>query len=471
MNKVRAAWRKYQAMSPAVKTSVWFTICNFLQRGMSIITVPIFTRILTTDEYGICNIYFAWFDMLVIFTSLKLPFEGFNNGLIRHEDDKDGYASSVAGLILTMTAFLCLLATLFRRQIEEITGLNQVLLLLMMLNLLFNPALMLWTNRERFEFRYRKPALVTMASAILSPVIAIIAVFGLSYHAEARVFGPVIVQIISGFFCYAILFRKGKKFFQKDYWSFAFRFNLPLIFYYLSQSVLNQADRIMIRSYAGEGKAGIYSVAYSAATLILLLTSAVNGSFHPWMYKNLKAGKMEEIGKAATSLCLFVAAGTLGMTAFAPDLVRILATSEYQQAIWIIPPVSASAFFVFLYMIFANLEMYYDKNHYISVISIIAACANILLNAIFIPRYGYLAAGWTTLACYVLLAVMHFWCIREKCPAKGSLFLISLAEIGASFLMLFTYKLGYFRYGILVMEFLILYLMKDKILGLLKSMK
>ena len=59
--------RLYREMSPAVRTSVWFTICNFLQRGTALITTPIFTRLLTTEEYGICNIY------SVSYTHLTLP--------------------------------------------------------------------------------------------------------------------------------------------------------------------------------------------------------------------------------------------------------------------------------------------------------------------------------------------------------------------------------------------------------------
>ena len=94
---------KYKEMPAAVRTSVWFTVCQFLQRGIAFITVPIFTRLLTTEEYGICNIYFAWFDVFILFTSLKLPYEGLNNGLIRYEDDKDGYTSSIMGLIAVLT--------------------------------------------------------------------------------------------------------------------------------------------------------------------------------------------------------------------------------------------------------------------------------------------------------------------------------------------------------------------------------
>ena len=90
-------------MPPAVRSSLWFSICNFMQRGIALITVPVFTRLLTTEEYGVCNVYFAWAEMILVFTSLQIPYEGLNNGLIRYEKDKDGYTSAMAGLILVMT--------------------------------------------------------------------------------------------------------------------------------------------------------------------------------------------------------------------------------------------------------------------------------------------------------------------------------------------------------------------------------
>ena len=243
-------------MSSAVRTSIWFTVCNFLQRGLAFLTMPVFTRLLTTEEYGICNVYFAWFEVFILITSLKIPYEGLNNGLIRHEKDKDGYTSSVLGLIMVMTLAFALVYALIRDWVNRITGLSSFIMILMVIQLMFNPPLMLWTNRERFDFHYRWPVIVTMISTILNPVIAIVAVLNTSYRVEARIISSVAVQSIFGLIMIAVLFYRGKTFFKKEYWSFALRFNLPLIFYYVSQMILNQSDRIMINYYEGSGKAG-----------------------------------------------------------------------------------------------------------------------------------------------------------------------------------------------------------------------
>ena len=473
--KLRSA---YQEMAPAVRTSIWFTLCNFLQRGTALITVPIFTRLLTTDEYGICNIYFAWFDVFLMFTSLKMPYEGLNNGLIRYEKDKDGYTSSVMGLIMVMTLITVAVYAVFHSWIDRVTGLSSFIMLLMFIQLFFNPPLMLWTNRERFDFRYRRPAAVTMISTLLNPLIAVIAVLSTDYKAEARIISFVSVQTFFGLILGWVLLFKGKALFNKKYWRFALRFNLPLIFYYISQSVLNYSDRIMINYFEGSGKAAIYSVAYSAATIMLLLVSAINGSFNPWMYKKLKTGRFQDIRKMTNVLCLLIAAATLFMGIFAPDLVRIMATEAYGEAVWIIPPAAASVFFVFMYMVFANVEMYFGRNTGILVISIICSAANLILNAICIPVWGYMAAGWTTLICYMLLTLLHYLLMKRACRwhqvqenifSEKILLLIALGVLILSLAMLGMYRLHYFRYMVLVLEAVVLFGFRRKLLRALKQ--
>ena len=471
---------RYRGMSPAVRSSLWYTLCNFLQRGMSLITTPIFTRMLTTDEYGICSVYFTWFEIFVLFTSLKLPYEGLNNGLIRYEEDKDGFASAVLGLITTMTFGWFILYLIFQQWINGVTGLNRILMIMMFIQVMFNPPLYLWTNRERFDFRYRWPVVVTMLSTILSPVIAIFCVLNTEFKAEGRVLGIVLVQGFFGLILYFVTMYRGRKFYVREYWKFAVGFNLPLLLYYLSQTVLSASDRIMIQHMVSSGKAGIYNVSYASATILLLLVTAVNGSLNPWMYRKLKSREYEDIPKLLDQLCLLFAAATLGMCMFAPDLIHIMASAEYQEGIWIVPPVTASVFFTFLYMLFANVEMYYDKNKGIAIVSIVAAVLNLILNALAIPRFGYMAAGWTTLVSYIFLTALHYRLMIRACgdQVDGHLLFPVKRLIGQSVVVLaivafglWLYTLGSGRYVVLVLEIAVLLIFRKKILGLLKGMK
>ena len=472
--------KQYNKMSPAVRNSVWFTFCNFLQRGLSFLTVPVFTRLLTTEEYGICNVYFAWFEVFVLFTSLKIPYEGLNNGLIRYEEDKDGYTSSVMGLVMSLTAVMFGIYHLVNRWIDPVTGLDRRLMLLMFVQLMFQPALMLWTNRQRFDFEYRKPVIVTVLSTVLNLVITVLAVLNTSYKAEARIGGFVIVQSLFGMVSAVVLLVRGKTFYKKEYWKFALGFNLPLIFYYISQMVMGQSDRILINYFEGSGKAAVYGVAYSAATIVQLAISSVNGSLYPWIYKKLKEKKVREIRSMTSQICILVGGVTLLAGLLAPDIVRIMATEEYMEAVWIIAPVSAGVFFSFLYMLFASVEMYYGENRGISLISVLCSAVNIVLNFAGIQVFGYYAAGWVNLFSYMLLALLHYLLMRRICRvhhiAGGILDERFLAVVSAgiflmSFAVMALYRLGNVRYLVLLLIIAAVCFSRKKLYRLLRQIR
>ena len=62
---------------------------------------------------------------------------------------------------------------------------------------------------------------------------------------------------------------------------------------------------------------------------------------------------------------------------------------------------------------FSIIEMYYEETKKVMVASIAAAILNVILNALLIPVYGYIAAAFTTLICYIFLAVFHYFMAKK----------------------------------------------------------
>ena len=75
--------QKYRKMSVQVRASFWFLICSFLQKGISSITTPIFTRLLTTDEYGQYGAFNSWLGIITIFVTLNLFYGVYTQGLVK----------------------------------------------------------------------------------------------------------------------------------------------------------------------------------------------------------------------------------------------------------------------------------------------------------------------------------------------------------------------------------------------------
>lgn len=401
-------WNKYKIMPVQVKASLWYTICNFLQKGISFIVVPIYVRLLTTAEYGEWSVFQSWRDILIIFASLNLYAGVYTKTLVDNKDDRDRYTSSMQGLGTVISLIMLGIYLITHDWCSEKIGLNTPYMLLLFLYFIVYPGFAFWTTKQRVEYRYRSMVLVTFIISVLTPVLSVVLLQSTELRAKALILGYLIVQCGIGLFFYVYQFWKGKCFYHDGYWRNAGKYNIPLIPHYLSLIVLNQADRIMIKYYCGESDAGIYSFAYQIASAINVLISAINGSRVPWTYEQLKARVYDRLKKITSALVLMMGAIVLFIALISPEIISILGTADYQVAVYVIPVVTIGVFYTFVYDLYASIEFYYGATKYVMYASVIGAVLNIILNAVFIPIFGFIAAAYTTLVCYLVFMIMHY---------------------------------------------------------------
>lgn len=404
---IKKMWIRYNNLPAAVKASIWFVIASIVQKGIAFLTTPIFTRIMSTEDYGTFAVYQSWYTIVLIFTTLNLAGGVFNNGMTKYPEKRDEFLSSLLGLTTVITTIAFILYMVFRDYVNYAFSLDTPYILFMFLQLLFEPAFSLWSAKLRFEYKYKSLIFVIILIAIFTPTTSVICVLLSHDKALARVASAVLVQVCIYFIIYILTFIKGKSFINRDYWKYALAFNIPLIPHYLSMTILNQSDRLMIQEFCGKGYVAIYSVAYSLSMLMTIVSSAINSSFIPFIYKKMKTEEMGRIRSVSFLLTMIMAGFSILPVFLGPELISILASSSYKEAVWIIPPVSCSVFFIFLYNLFGTIEFYYEKNKFIMLASVIGAALNVLLNYIFIPKFGFVAAGYTTLFCYILFSVAH----------------------------------------------------------------
>lgn len=477
---VSSLWTKYKSIAAPVKAALWFTLCNIIQKGISMITVPIFTRLLTAEQYGVFSVYQSWYSVISVFATLNLYYGVFNNGMVKYPDRKDAFTSSVQGLTTTITAALFVMFLVAQDFWCGILELPAILVYVMFIELLFAPAYSFWAARQRFEYKYVGLVIVTLLMAVGSPVLGIAAVLISAHKAEARIISFVLVQVVIGLVCYIYNLKKGKKFFSKEFWKFALAFNIPLIPHYLSQSILQQVDRIMISRMVGTDKAAIYSVAYSISTLMVLITSAINNSFIPYTYNCIKERRFADLRKHTNSLIMLVGVGTFFVVVFGPEIIRLFAPAEYYEAIWIIPPVSASVYFMFLYPVFGNVEFYFEENRFVAMASIVGAVANVVLNYFCIQWFGYIAAGYTTLVCYILFSLGHYVfmnkVLKKHMPGEKPynipfIVMFSGVVLAAMGIITFSYTNFIFRYALIVAMLILLWVKRNWVLRTVLSIK
>ncbi|MBQ8994434.1 MAG: oligosaccharide flippase family protein [Oscillospiraceae bacterium] len=430
-------WNKYKNMAVQAKAAIWYTICNFFQKGISFIVVPIYVRLLTTAEYGEWSVFQSWAGILIIFASLNLYAGVYTKTLVDMQDGekRDRYTSSMQGLGTLITLGLLVMYGFTHDWCNRLLNLDTPFMLLLFLYFIVYPAFSFWGTRQRVEYRYKPMVAVTVAISILTPAVSILLLQYSELRAKALILGFLSTQCAVGLVFYIYHFWKGSCFYDKEYWSYAIKFNIPLIPHYLSLIVLGQSDRIMIKHFCGDSDAGIYSFAYQIASAINVLISAINGSRVPWTYDQLKARVYMQLKKITNVLVVMMAGITLLICLVSPEIIGILGTEEYKIAMYVIPVVTLGVYFTFVYDLYASVEFYFGATKYVMYASVTGAVLNLVLNAIFIPMFGFIAAAYTTLVCYIVFMLMHYIFSQKVIKEQGinesvydnrSIFLLSL---------------------------------------------
>ena len=472
--------RKYESISLPAKASLWFVICSILQKGIAFITTPIFTRILSLEEFGVYGVFNSWYSILTVVATLELATGVYNKAMIKYGDDKDGYTSSTLFLSSCVVAAVYLFCFIFQDVLCPLMGLNITLLTMLFAEIFFLNVMAFWTIRQRFEYKYRSVVALTLAASILGPLLSIILIRNHSSHrVEYRVWGMLAVHIALYSVVGAIIAKRGKKLYHKEYWRYALHFNLPLIPHYLSLLILNQSDRIMVDRICGSDAAALYTLAYQVAIVMNIITNAVNASFSPWAYQNIHKGEHEKIGKLTSEIVLMIGLVCALFALLAPEFIMIMGDEPYMEAIWAIPPITMSIVFNMIYSLISNYAFYYEKTQFIMVGSAVSAVTNLILNWIFIPRYGFAAAGYTTLFCYIIYAVVHYVFMIKVCRENGieqpfqtmMIWGIAGSVIGFTFIALLLYRATAARY-LLIMGFLVVgFIYREKVMKILKSFR
>ena len=469
---------KYKSLTPQLRASIWFLLCSFMQRGVSMITTPIFTRIMTTSEFGQFNVFNSWFGILTIFVSMSLYQGVYTQGLVKFDSDRPEFSSSLQGLNLTLVVIWSCIYFCFHSFWNDLFTLTTVQMVCMLIMIWTGAVFGFWSSEQRVYYTYKKLVIITVILSIAKPALGIILVLISEDKVTARIVSIVIVELFLFIGLFISQMRKGRTFFSKKYWKYALMFNIPLIPHYLSQVVLNSADKIMIGRMVGNSEAGIYGLAYSVASIISIFVTALSQTISPWFFQKIKDKKLKDIAPISYSTIIVMAIISLLLILLAPEVVAVFAPKAYYEAIYIMPPVTMGIFFLYCYDVFAKFAFYYEKTFFIMLASVGGALLNIILNYIFIGLYGYLAAGYTTLVCFMAYALFHYLFMRKVCknycegvqPYDTRVLIgIIVPFLIAGFVLLGTYKYPMIRYGIVAATVIVAIICRKKIISAVKG--
>jgi O-antigen/teichoic acid export membrane protein len=466
---VKKLLSQYQNLNIGVKSAFWYAFSNVFQKFVVFFCTPIFTRCLTTVQYGQYQVYNSWYAIIMVFATLNMFYSGYTAGITKYEDDSADFTMAMVGLCVVISAlvgsiFLCIQ---YRYHVIDI---ETKYCYAMMCEIIGFAFFNFWASFQRFYYKYRSLVMITIAMSVCIAVGSVIAVIILPEEMKlgAKIYIESCAWFLAGIVCLCKILKKSVTLYKIKYWKFGIKNNLPLIPHYLSGTILSHSDRIMIASLEGTEQVGLYSLAYSMAMFLTAVSTAIQNAFNPYLYRKLKSKDVGKVYSVTKVLIAFFAIICCLIALIAPEAIKIIAPEQYWEAVYVMAPVICSVYFIFLNMLFSSIEHFFGKTFCVSTASCVGAVLNIILNYIFIPKYGYVAAGYTTLICYCLLALLNM-IFSEKIIHKNQMreyydkkyvCLISILVIAATVIIVFLYQYMIRRY--LIVLFIVIYLITQK---------
>ena len=397
-----------------IKNSFIYLLPVIINNLLPFITLPIFTRLLTKEDYGIfalAQVYGILVNGLVHLGMVNV----YNRNFFQYREDK----RKTAALLYSILAFVFInfilfvtLTYLFRGFFAElIIGSKEhdnILFFVFCANFFVSFGsyyLTYYKNSEdaaTFVFYTILGGIITFLSSIFFIVIFRIGIIGFAYS-----------QIISGIVVFTLLTKKVYKLlpvsFNKNILMDSLRIGYPLTPRIIVGVIGSQFDKYMIGLMATTGGVGIYSIGQRIANVVFIYMTSIQNVFSPRVFDKMfnrggDGGK--EIGQYLTPFIYISILVAIGIALFSEEVVIILTPASYHGAIDIVSILSM--YYGVLFFGKQPQLLYAKKTYIVSILSISNIIVNVMLNIPFIMKWGAVGAAWATFTAGIINGAISF---------------------------------------------------------------
>ena len=384
-------------------------------QALGILLVPIYARVLGASNYGILAVLNTTLALTTMVVTLALPQAFFRSYLSEAQSptDRRRVLAGTLGLRLAIgVVFAALWALIAAPLTGVVVGSSERLPLM----LLVGPIVFCDTlNLVPLSFlrAERRPAPYAALSFFRS-VFGTVLILVLVVFAHQGVFGAMLGSALSALITTAIgvavlaRYRAAKPGFDSGLWRHMLVFSLPLVPAAIAGWSLGLSDRYIIGAVDGFRAVGIYSVGYTIGLVMNALVIQPFGLAWGAAYWEFarEEGAPRIIARAMTLFVIAASVPALGLSLFGTDVLRRLFSPEFAEGRFVVP-FSAFGYLMYgLYSIAATGLNLRSQTRWLPFTVAASALVNLLLNLVFIPRLGFMAAAYSTLLSYALLAVL-----------------------------------------------------------------
>lgn len=403
------------------RDSILYTLSTVLTRGIAFILLPVYTKALSPEEFGLLDYFVAMGAIASIVITLEVV-----QGLARYipeclEDEKKkrDYASTCMWFVLgAYTAMLVLVST-FSSQLALLlldSPEKADLVELVGWSYWVAGVLNIFHGQLRWELRAAKSALLSLISALLIVACTVVLVVWLQWGVR----GALLAQVIGGLLALFPSLYVTRSSFGLRFDGISLRrmlaFSTPLIPSSLGVVFALYFDRIAIKELLSLSDVGVYAVGQKVSLVVTLALVGFRSALSPLIYANHeKSSTPGDLAMIFRVFCLAALSITLCLSVFAREIVELISTEAFHGAASVVPLLIFSVLLANMYIFAPGLELS-GKTGIISAINIAVAVLNLILNYVLIPFFGILGAALSSLLAFGVGFLVYMYASQRLYP-------------------------------------------------------
>ena len=374
--------------------------------------IPLYTAVLTTQEYGTVDIYTSLAMILIPILTLQVEMALFRYYIVnKNEKDRVEIVSSSYAIVIVISIVVSVIYWIAAILLKLP---NRGLLYGYYLSLMLSTMLLQTCRAKGDNIGYGSANFI---SSIITVVLNILFVKFSPWKVKGILCSMIIAQLIgSGYMIYRTKVWKNFKIasVKKSRCKELLRYSIPLVFNQIASWAINYSDRLIIIYKWGEGSNGIYAIANKFANIINTFFSVYNVA---WTENVVKSMNDEDCNKYISrifeltfSIYIILIAIILN---FLPFFFNILVKGEFQEAYQQVPILLISMLFSGMAATIGSIYIAYNKTKNVSITTILAGVSNVIIHLILLEKFKLYAASISTLISFIILFVYRYFDVKK----------------------------------------------------------
>lgn len=393
-----------------LKHSGNYLIANLATKALAFISIPVYTRLLSTHDFGVYSIFIGVVGILASLMAFSAD-RSVSRYFFDQKNENDFKQFVGTSTILAFVFFFInsILLIIFADEFGGLVGLNKKVVYLIIPVSLIN---IVGLTFQQIYGPLKESKTIAKSSLFQVYIGFAFSILFILLYKTDKYYGQIIGQLLAGLLMVYYWIKKIKPYFiitiNNSYVKYIFTYSIPLIPYALSGVIIEQFSKIAIGNDQSISQAGYYSLALSISSLVSLAIGITDQAWSPYYMEYMNKKKYSQIDSDFSKIFRLTLFAALGISAFGKEIGMLLAKKDFSASLHLIPIFTIGyVFYQFAYIYLRNFG-YSKKTHFMTLTVFISGFSNILMNLILIPKYHELGAAISFVISYIIMAITGF---------------------------------------------------------------